>query len=461
MAHYSFSERLKRQQSRIILVEIFVLLINFVIWNHLRWKSRFPIAQQSYRVSFMIVCVFAIWVFALSINNAWEYSAIESVEVGASRIASAGVLSLLASATTAYFIKEPISRIWLCGIIFGSAGVLMATRVLTYQIFFENPIVNSKLREKYLIIAKPGTVWEDLDIPPRRDDSLQDYELVIAPRKGNWQPWFEKLEEKIKNEKFDGIIIAEGAIVESKRILDLSELYTKGITAIVIKSQALAITSRLRPLPHDGWHRIVEPAVTSNARVLKGAFDFLFALVLLVILSPILLITAILVKVTSKGPIIYSADRVGQNNIHFKFPKFRTMYHGADADRQKILTFSKEDMTTSYKEDPRITKVGKFLRRWSIDELPQLYCVLIGTMSTVGPRPILPEELSQIENESSFRFLAKPGLTGLWQISGRKEVQWDARMAQDMYYIHHWSFFNDFLLIAKTVGAILSGKGAM
>jgi len=174
-----------------------------------------------------------------------------------------------------------------------------------------------------------------------------------------------------------------------------------------------------------------------------------------------LVIPGILVKATSKGPIFYIADRVGQNNVLFKFPKFRSMYMGADNDRQKILAFSEKGMAERYREDPRITKLGKFIRRWSIDELPQIFCVLIGTMSIVGPRPVLPEELSQIGRRNTFRFVAKPGLTGLWQVSGRKEVDWQERMDQDSFYIHNWNFLTDFILIGRTVGAIISGRGAM
>ena len=134
---------------------------------------------------------------------------------------------------------------------------------------------------------------------------------------------------------------------------------------------------------------------------------------------------------------------------------------GADNDRQKILAFSEKGMAERYREDPRITKLGKFIRRWSIDELPQIFCVLIGTMSIVGPRPVLPEELSQIGRRNTFRFVAKPGLTGLWQVSGRKEVDWQERMDQDSFYIHNWNFLTDFILIGRTVGAIISGRGAM
>ena len=174
-----------------------------------------------------------------------------------------------------------------------------------------------------------------------------------------------------------------------------------------------------------------------------------------------MILTAMLVKLTSPGPILYVDKRVGQDGKPFIFPKFRSMYGDADKKRLEILGRPDEDMLTRYKNDPRITPVGRVIRRWSIDELPQLWCVIIGTMSMVGPRPVLFEELPQIDNELQLRFLAKPGLTGLWRVSGRKEIDWDGRMLRDVAYIDRWNFWNDFILIARTIQIVLSGKGAL
>jgi lipopolysaccharide/colanic/teichoic acid biosynthesis glycosyltransferase len=118
-------------------------------------------------------------------------------------------------------------------------------------------------------------------------------------------------------------------------------------------------------------------------------------------------------------------------------------------------------MPERYKQDPRITPIGRFLRRWSIDELPQLWCVVIGTMSLVGPRPILFQEMPQVLNHQQLRFIAKPGLTGLWQVSGRKLTTWDERMSGDLAYIQDWSLANDFALIVRTIGTLLTGKGSL
>lgn len=128
--------------------------------------------------------------------------------------------------------------------------------------------------------------------------------------------------------------------------------------------------------------------------------------------------------------------------------------------RSEYLGLPDESINERYKSDPRITVFGKFIRRWSIDELPQLWCVLIGTMSIVGPRPILLEEYDLVDPLHTQRFAAKPGLTGLWQVTGRKEVAWDDRMLRDLAYVENWTLWKDIVLIGQTIIAVIKGEGA-
>ena len=136
------------------------------------------------------------------------------------------------------------------------------------------------------------------------------------------------------------------------------------------------------------------------------------------------------------------------------------MRQGSDAFRLDIVGRPDEGMSERYKSDPRITRVGRVLRRFSLDELPQLWCVLKGSMSLVGPRPILPEEAPQLGDFHFRRQIAKPGLTGIWQVSGRKDTSWEERMALDIKYVQDWSLALDLILIAKTIRAIISGEGS-
>jgi lipopolysaccharide/colanic/teichoic acid biosynthesis glycosyltransferase len=208
------------------------------------------------------------------------------------------------------------------------------------------------------------------------------------------------------------------------------------------------------------WLRILTPRINDSQRVVKRLFDLVLVIPSLILFSPLFIAIAIAIILNSRGGVIYSQQRIGQDGKLFIFPKFRTMKPGSDAMRLEVLGRPDENMAERYKNDPRITKVGRLLRRFSLDELPQLWCVLIGTMSLVGPRPILPQEEEQLGDIHLRRHIAKPGLTGIWQVSGRKDTTWGERMAFDIKYVQEWSIALDAILIARTFRVIFQGKGA-
>jgi len=212
----------------------------------------------------------------------------------------------------------------------------------------------------------------------------------------------------------------------------------------------------LKPTPLDGW-----------GRVLKRLFDILGALAGFIILSPILFIVSILIKIDSKGTILFKflddgsrVKRVGQDGKLFNFYKFRTMHPNTHNLRYTELAehnTRKGTPMVKIKNDPRVTKVGNFLRKTSIDELPQLINVLKGEMSLVGPRPHLPEEVENYDKHHKFVLTIKPGITGLAQIRGRSDLDFEEEVRLDSYYIEHWSLWMDIMIIFKTFGAVLRG----
>ena len=198
----------------------------------------------------------------------------------------------------------------------------------------------------------------------------------------------------------------------------------------------------------------------SNA--FKRLMDIVLAVLALILGSPIFLVTAALVKLTSPGPIIFSQVRVGKYGRHFKFYKFRSMYIDAEARKAELLKLNEsgDGVIFKMKHDPRITPVGRFIRKFSIDELPQLFNVILGDMSLVGPRPPLPAEVRTYSLEERKRLNITPGITCLWQVSGRSELPFQKQMALDKEYIASRSAWKDFLILLRTVPAIISGKGA-
>lgn len=195
---------------------------------------------------------------------------------------------------------------------------------------------------------------------------------------------------------------------------------------------------------------------------IKRTMDIVGSLVGMVLLSPVYLAIALAVKLTSPGPVIFSQVRVGRYGRHFKFYKFRSMYIDAEARKEELLAKneSKDGVIFKMKDDPRITKVGKFLRRTSLDELPQLWNVFIGDMSLVGPRPPVPKEVQEYTLEDRKRLDVIPGITCLWQIMGRSEIPFREQVRLDKEYILAPSVWKDIVILLKTIPAILGGKGA-
>ena len=195
---------------------------------------------------------------------------------------------------------------------------------------------------------------------------------------------------------------------------------------------------------------------------IKRLFDVAVSCLMLVLLSPVFAITALCLVLESKGPVFYSQTRVGTDGRHFRFFKFRSMVVGAHKIKDELLKHneSKDGVLFKMKKDPRVTRVGRFIRKFSIDELPQLFNVLIGDMSLVGPRPATPDEVAQYTLEQRKRLHAVPGITCIWQVSGRSEIPFEQQVQLDIEYIRSTSLRSDLIILLKTIPAVLSGKGA-
>lgn len=193
----------------------------------------------------------------------------------------------------------------------------------------------------------------------------------------------------------------------------------------------------------------------------KRALDVIVSALLLVLLSPVFFVLSLLVKLTSPGPALYEWKVVGQNGRSFSSYKFRSMV--VEADQLKASLLATNEMTGpvfKITRDPRITRVGAWMRRYSLDELPQLYSVLIGDMSLVGPRPPLQSEYKQFTEYQKQKVAVKPGITCLWQVSGRNNIRdFDAWVSLDLQYIQNWSLWLDLTILAKTIVAVVSGSG--
>jgi exopolysaccharide biosynthesis polyprenyl glycosylphosphotransferase len=203
------------------------------------------------------------------------------------------------------------------------------------------------------------------------------------------------------------------------------------------------------------------PQYRGAVKVRKLALDLIWAGLGLLVLLPLFIVVAILIKFDGRGPVFYRAERIGLNGKPFAMLKFRSMV--VDAGKRRIALIGQNEGAGplfKLRHDPRFTRVGRWLRRLSIDELPQLINVLLGQMSIVGPRPPLWAEVATYSGDVHRRLLVKPGITGLWQVSGRSNLPWEESVRLDLYYVENWSLIQDLMIVWRTIGAVFKGTGA-
>lgn len=276
---------------------------------------------------------------------------------------------------------------------------------------------------------------------------------------------FSDVLEIIDSHDVDAVILSTADAITPQRTRQFGwALDQKRIDLIVAPALTDIAGPRIHTRPVAGLPLIhVEyPRFEGRERIAKRAFDILGSLGLIILFSPVMLAVAIAVKVTSRGPIFYAQERIGLRGKPFKMFKFRSMVVGADDQLQSLLDQQGTSDKPLFKvnADPRITPVGRFIRRYSLDELPQFVNSLIGTMSLVGPRPQREAEVALYDDDAHRRLFMKPGITGLWQVSGRSDLSWDDAIRLDLYYVENWSITSDIVVVARTFSAIIKPSGA-
>ncbi|MGV6993831.1 sugar transferase [Gordonia amicalis] len=237
--------------------------------------------------------------------------------------------------------------------------------------------------------------------------------------------------------------------------LDVDMIVSPGVTDVAGPRVMVRPVAGL-PLLH-----IDKPRYEGANRFRKALVDRVGAALILTCLAPVLVMVAIAIKLDSRGPVFYKATRIGLNNTPFSMWKFRSMVQDADRLKEELRTMNEgSGLLFKMRNDPRVTRVGAFIRRFSLDELPQIFNVLGGTMSLVGPRPPLPEEVERYDGRVARRMLVKPGMTGLWQVSGRSDLSWEESVRLDLSYVENWSIMQDALILWRTLRAVLARDGA-
>jgi len=263
----------------------------------------------------------------------------------------------------------------------------------------------------------------------------------------------------------DTVAVTSGPGMSPEVLRRLSwELEGTGVDLVVAPALLDAVGPRViaRPVTGLPFLHIEEPELSGPRQLLKASVEWAFAALAFLLVAPVLLVLGLLVRLDSRGPAFFRQTRVGRRGQEFTVFKLRTMYADAEARLEALREHNDaaDSLLFKMRDDPRVTRAGKFLRRWSLDELPQLWNVVRGDMALVGPRPPLPSEVSQYDEEVLRRLLVRPGITGLWQVSGRSDLSWKQSVRLDLYYVENWSLSLDAMIVWKTVFAVFRRHGA-
>jgi exopolysaccharide biosynthesis polyprenyl glycosylphosphotransferase len=274
----------------------------------------------------------------------------------------------------------------------------------------------------------------------------------------------ERAVEAVQAYDADVVAVLTGPVMAGPNLRRLSWDLEGRDTELLVSAGLIEVAGpRVHVTPVDGLPllNLAKPRFSGFSRVGKGLFDRTIALLALLVLSPVLIGIAVAIKRDSSGPVFFKQTRIGKAGREFKMIKFRSMLATAEDERLGLLDQTDRDGPMfKMHDDPRVTSVGRWLRRYSLDEVPQLLNVLLGQMSLVGPRPPLPEEVSAYDDDVKRRLLVKPGMTGLWQVSGRADLAWEESVRLDLRYVDNWSVAFDIVILWKTLRAVIEGRGA-
>ncbi len=425
------------------------------------------------------IAIAALWMAALSINNARSQRIIGSGAEEYRRVWSATAAVFGGVAIVSMLFKLEIARGYLMIALPAGIVLLLLSRWIARKVVVRVRKDFGKCITRLLVVGSPRAV-RDLTAALSREP-WSGYEVVGAcvpgtrPRDAIIKiPGFgtipvlgdeSTVARAVALTGSHAVAVAASEQFHGKGLRDLSwELERLDIDLLVAPGVIDVAGPRLHMRPVAGLPliHVEKPQYHGAKKFQKRAFDIGFASTALLFAMPLLVLIAAIIKLTSKGPVFYRQQRVGIDGKSFEMIKFRTMVMGADQMVGELAELNEADSGVLFKirNDPRVTPVGKFLRKYSLDEVPQFINVVQGQMSVVGPRPPLANEVESYDDDAKRRLLVRPGVTGLWQVSGRSDLSWEDSVRLDLFYVENWSMMADLLIALKTVRVVLNHTGA-
>lgn len=430
-----------------------------------------PVTSSVLRTQWLLVVAsLPFWLVAAAANNLYTARANSRSFDEFKNVVSTALLGVVAIVAIAFVFKvDDLSRSWVVALFLSSTVVIVAERQAARSVF-RNLRMSGRLSRRVLVIGDDANATAVArSVAKRPDLGYKAVGFVSNPGSSSDMAGLPRL-----GSLADAVDIAEdagatGAIISAASLSpeQVNQLTRRLVEAGIHVSLCSALVdidiSRLRIQDLDGQALIyVEPTIrTGWRRVAKRIFDVTIALLALIAAAPFMLVAAILIRWESKGPILFRQSRVGLNGVPFEIIKFRTMCVDADELKQGLLESNEMDGPMfKIRNDPRVTRVGRHLRKWSIDELPQFWNVIRGDMSVVGPRPALISEVAEWDPEVRDRLRVLPGITGMWQVSGRSCTSFEQYKRLDLRYVDNWSLAHDTRIVLRTILVVLRRDGA-
>jgi exopolysaccharide biosynthesis polyprenyl glycosylphosphotransferase len=429
--------------------------------KNLEVDSKPTIAQFDYRG--ILLTIILSWLFMFIVSGIYRFKHANLFVLNLQLVIKRSIYFFFFLGFISFILKASFSRIIFAVMLTSGLVYLLLGRLLSYFIFLKPLILKKKIISKMMIVGRSSKELND-----HSEWIIQNRALgysVISRIECNQitSAWIEEFDRILIHKKIDEVLLLPGMESDKNfsKFIHYCEDLEINVNWIPLDSGNLGYW--LIPSAQEGipFLTFEKPSISIPWRFIKRAFDLLFATIFLLIFSPLLVLIAFLVLISSGWPIFYSQTRVGFNGKTFKFYKFRSMVKDADQRLSEVKNVHKRDhVIFKSKDDPRITPIGRILRKYSLDELPQFFNVVNNSMSVVGPRPALTREVNLYNSTYERRLNAKPGITGPWQISGRSDLDLQTSISLDLNYLTNWSFTRDLWIIIATIGAVFRGKGA-
>ena len=419
------------------------------------------VASFDYR-RILAALVFA-WVLVLTISGIYRFNHATLVVFNLRQIIKRSFTFFFFIGFISFVLKASFSRSIFVVMLGSGLFFLFFERIIIYLLVLRPYLLAKKINSKMMIIGR-----DKMEIEAHSDWLIKNRSLGFSIVSRLVCPevtihWVEEFDHHVRHNKITEVLLLPGMESDPNfsKFIHYCEDLNVHVNWIPLDSGNLGYW--LIPSPQEGipFLTFEKSEISLISRIVKRTFDLTFAFTIMILLSPVFIVISIAVLATSGRPIFYSQKRIGLHGKPFKFYKFRSMIKNADSMVHEVENVHRTShVLFKNPVDPRITAVGRILRKYSLDELPQFLNVINNSMSVVGPRPALPREVNVYNSIYERRLIAKPGITGPWQISGRSDLDLRTSISLDLNYLINWSFSRDLWIIIATVGAVFKGKGA-